>query len=244
MKDFKNNQPDGDSVTWEEVKRRTLKPLDAWWIVLVLDRITMPVVYLYLKLGVKMTPNQITFISIFVGIAAAWSLSQGHWLLGGVLYQVFSILDCLDGRVARFRGISSTFGAWFDGAVNYLIYSLCVAGIALSDLTNFWLVGGCLALLAMRANAVDINNILKRPVDGSWSHFVAPKDSLLTKWRLLPLGSFPDKHAVLFLIAPVAGFVTVGVLINVILELILLIAKVWKLVSQLNVADKSEANER
>lgn len=231
-------------VTWAEVKRKTLKPVDAWWTVLVLDWITTPLVYLILKTRLKVTPNQITFVSIFIGLGSAWYLYQEKWLWGGLLYHLYLIFDCLDGRVARFRGTSSKLGAWWDGSVNYFVYGLCVAAIAASDPTNLPLVTGCLALLVVRTNAVDVNGLLERPVEGSWSHFVAPKDSFLTKFRLLPPGSFPDKHAILFLIAPVAGFVTEGVLLNVFLEFVLLAAKIRKLVIQLKIEDKQGVDRK
>jgi len=238
------NVPENDKsamqVSLKNIKQRTLKPLDAWWTVIVVDPPVTLIVYIILKIRIPITPNQVTFMSLVAGGASAYFFCLGQWWHGAWLYQLSFVLDCIDGRIARFKEMSSHLGAWWDAFVNYLVYGLCVAGLAMSDPNNLWLLGGCLLLLVIRVCAGYINELLERPVSGTWSHFVAPKDSLLTRYRLLPLGSFPDKHALLFFLAPVAGFVVIGVLVNVFLEVVLLLFKIKKLVLQLRLSDESE----
>ena len=65
--------------------------------------------------GVAVTPNQVTIVSAAVSLVAAWGLAvPGFRLFGAVLLQLAFVLDCLDGQLARHRGLGSSFGAWLD----------------------------------------------------------------------------------------------------------------------------------
>lgn len=65
------------------------------------------------------TPNAITIISIFVGVAAGffWSFpySISFALLGIFALMLANILDCVDGQLARLTGIKSEVGRILDG---------------------------------------------------------------------------------------------------------------------------------
>ena len=65
------------------------------------------------------TPNTITSISIFVGIAAGilwyFPYNIGFALLGIIALVSANILDCVDGQLARLTGIKSEIGRILDG---------------------------------------------------------------------------------------------------------------------------------
>jgi phosphatidylglycerophosphate synthase len=73
------------------------------------------------------TPDQLTLLSMFVGIAAGWctwsSLSRGApWLAaGGALLIASAVVDCSDGQLARMRQSSSRFGRMLDGLVDAIV---------------------------------------------------------------------------------------------------------------------------
>jgi phosphatidylglycerophosphate synthase len=73
------------------------------------------------------TPDQLTILSMFVGIAAGWctwsSLARGApWLAaGGVLLIASAVVDCSDGQLARMRQSSSRFGRMLDGLVDAIV---------------------------------------------------------------------------------------------------------------------------
>lgn len=73
------------------------------------------------------TPDQLTILSMFVGIAAGWctwsSLSRGApWLAaGGALLIASAVVDCSDGQLARMRQSSSRFGRMLDGLVDAIV---------------------------------------------------------------------------------------------------------------------------
>jgi 1L-myo-inositol 1-phosphate cytidylyltransferase / CDP-L-myo-inositol myo-inositolphosphotransferase len=70
-----------------------------------------------LFLKTSFTPNQITFLSLFIGLAAALCfLWGGHemGIAGSVLLLVSAWVDCVDGEVARLKFMTSEWGAKLD----------------------------------------------------------------------------------------------------------------------------------
>lgn len=63
------------------------------------------------------SPNAISIVTLVMGIlagAAATGGTYGWFLLAATCFQVNSILDCVDGELARARLQQSLFGAWLD----------------------------------------------------------------------------------------------------------------------------------
>ena len=64
-----------------------------------------------------LTPNQITFLSLIIGLCAAWNFFQGTYnsnLTGAILLLVSAWVDCTDGEIARLKFMESEAGARFD----------------------------------------------------------------------------------------------------------------------------------
>ena len=73
----------------------------------------------------RLSPNQVTGLSLCAGMVAAWNFFQGgpsHWLVGALWLQVSYILDNCDGELARMTGRSSGFGSWLDTIVDCIIH--------------------------------------------------------------------------------------------------------------------------
>ncbi len=69
----------------------------------------------------SVTPNQISFFSFALCLAAAGLFAAGgaFWLaIGGLLAQAASVVDGCDGEVARLRLEESEFGGWFDAVLD------------------------------------------------------------------------------------------------------------------------------
>lgn len=67
--------------------------------------------------GTPLTPNQATVITFGVGLVAAWFATLGgYWasLTAAALMQLNSILDGVDGELARVRFQGSKLGQWLD----------------------------------------------------------------------------------------------------------------------------------
>jgi 1L-myo-inositol 1-phosphate cytidylyltransferase / CDP-L-myo-inositol myo-inositolphosphotransferase len=68
-------------------------------------------------LKTSITPNQITFLSLFIGLAAALCFLLGGYkmgIAGSVLLLVSAWVDCADGEVARLKFMTSEWGAKLD----------------------------------------------------------------------------------------------------------------------------------
>ncbi len=96
------------------------------------------------------TPNQITFVSLVLGVASGacyWQGTPAFFLAGAMLAFLTNLFDCADGMLARVRGTSSLTGYLFDGLVDYTTNTSVLIGMlhgldASSDRTLFvWLVG-------------------------------------------------------------------------------------------------------
>ena len=64
-----------------------------------------------------LTPNQITFLSLIIGLCAAWNFFQGTYnsnLTGAILLLVSAWVDCTDGEIARLKFMETEAGARFD----------------------------------------------------------------------------------------------------------------------------------
>lgn len=83
-----------------------------------------------LRLGVS--ANQATLATLALGLVAAWSFAQTGRLtmaLGGLLFWVTSMVDGVDGEIARLTFTESAAGEQFDTFVDDLTYASCFAGV-------------------------------------------------------------------------------------------------------------------
>lgn len=215
-----------------EIKSRTLKPVDAWWTVFVIDPVTIRLLWLQVRVLPRVTPGQVTFASLLAGLAAAASFYTGHLIWGALLYQLSFAFDCTDGKLARLKDLVTPLGEFWDGFVGLVVYVICIVGLMFNPAADGAMLPLGLALLALRAMHMYTNPYVHRPNVLTWSHFVAKEGSWLERHRLLLPGSFPDKHAVMFLLGPITGYVLAGFAVNLVLEVFLLFAKVAKLVRE------------
>ena len=83
-------------------------------------------------------PNILTLINMFLGFLSIGLILQGDPLKAGILIVIAALLDVFDGKIARFLGIESRFGAEFDSMADtisfcvvpsILIHSLYVDGL-------------------------------------------------------------------------------------------------------------------
>jgi len=65
----------------------------------------------------RVTPNQVTILSFLVGVASGLFF-YCHPLIGGLLAQMSSILDGVDGDLAVLTGQTSSFGGFMDSVLD------------------------------------------------------------------------------------------------------------------------------
>jgi phosphatidylglycerophosphate synthase len=114
-----------------EVRLRTEKQRDAWWTVLLVDPVATPLVRWTAK-WTRVTPNQITWGALLLGIGAAACFAQGDWrwlVVGAVVYHCSFIMDCMDGKLARLTGSGSEFGGWLDSVFDRIRVLICAIAL-------------------------------------------------------------------------------------------------------------------
>ncbi|MGD6741970.1 CDP-alcohol phosphatidyltransferase family protein [Streptomyces sp. BH106] len=82
----------------------------------------------------KVSPNQLTYLMTVCGVLAAPALLvPGIWgaVLGVVAVQLYLLLDCVDGEIARWRKQYSLAGVWMDRVGAYLTDAAVLVGFGL-----------------------------------------------------------------------------------------------------------------
>jgi archaetidylinositol phosphate synthase len=80
------------------------------------------------------TPNQISLLSLLLGVAAMFLFAKSHFVLGSLALVCSAGLDLVDGIVSRIQGSGTRFGAVFDWIVDKYVDTLALLGIGLSGI--------------------------------------------------------------------------------------------------------------
>jgi len=81
-----------------------------------------------------MTPNQVTTISVLIGLVASIAFATGErWglIAGAILLQLSFTTDCVDGQLARYTRQFSKLGAWLDSVFDRTKEYMAFAGLAI-----------------------------------------------------------------------------------------------------------------
>jgi phosphatidylglycerophosphate synthase len=76
------------------------------------------------------TPNQLSVAALIVAAGSMPLLAAGRNIEGAVLIQLSSIVDGIDGDLARAKGMASRFGGVFDSVLDRYADALIVGGMA------------------------------------------------------------------------------------------------------------------
>lgn len=120
--------PVGIFRTDAEFRRRALRRRDAWWVVLVIDPLALPVLAVLARIR-WVTPMRITAAGALIGAGSVAAFFSGHLVLGALLFELRYFLDCLDGKLARVRGVTSARGAFLDFGSDVLLISAAMAAL-------------------------------------------------------------------------------------------------------------------
>ncbi len=117
-----------------------------------------------LLIALKFTPNTATAVGLLIALIAAYFISEGDFVLGGILVLVGSVFDLLDGGIARATNSVSRRGALTDSVFDRVSEIAVLAGLGMyyssgvdADTTGvllaFVAVGGSLMVSYVRARA-------------------------------------------------------------------------------------------
>jgi len=188
---IKNNWVDVDDYeSYKHCEKLLLKslvpPKDGIISRLINRKVSLRITKLLAPTGI--TPNQITFLSFLTTVASAVAFAMASPLLGGLLAQFASMLDGVDGEIARLKFLKSKFGELFDSILDRYGDFLIVTGMAYS-----WYAGtGQIAALLVGAAALagmpmsvlfkeKFRNVFGQPFisevhDGVMRYFAANRD--------------------------------------------------------------------
>ena len=105
----------GDSVLpgWvKEAVRATLRPVVG------------------LAIALHLTPNTITVIGVFITLVASILVGAGWLLVGAAVLTAGSLLDAVDGALARAQGGGTAFGSFLDSTLDRVSEAILYIGIA------------------------------------------------------------------------------------------------------------------
>ncbi len=83
------------------------------------------------------TPNQITVAGLFISLIGAYLFYRNEQLIGALVLLVGSLIDALDGTLARLTGRSSRVGAFLDSTFDRISDGAVLFGIALGGLVSW-----------------------------------------------------------------------------------------------------------
>ena len=87
-----------------------------------------------LLIPTPLTPNAVTWLMLLSGIACAAALTLpgfGWVVVAALLIQLQILLDCSDGELARWRGISSPVGIYLDRLAHWVTEAALPIGLAI-----------------------------------------------------------------------------------------------------------------
>ena len=90
-------------------------------------KISEPMARLFAK--TKVTPNQITWTAFGITLLSFISFIFDHNIAAGLLVQLSSIVDGVDGSLTRLKSMTSTFGSFLDFVLDQYANILIVLGL-------------------------------------------------------------------------------------------------------------------
>ncbi len=107
-------------------------------------KMSEPMAHLLAK--TKVTPNQMSWAAFGIALLSLVSFVLGHNIIAGLLVQLSSIVDGIDGSLARLKGMTSEFGGFLDSVLDRYADILIVLGLTIWSLANetysgIWLAG-------------------------------------------------------------------------------------------------------
>ena len=94
----------------------------------------------------RVTPNQVTWAAFGIAVMSFISFILGQNIIGGLLVQLSSIVDGIDGSLARLKGVTSEFGGFLDSVLDRYADILIVLGLTVWSLSHetypgIWIAG-------------------------------------------------------------------------------------------------------
>ncbi|MEM2083143.1 MAG: sugar phosphate nucleotidyltransferase [Nitrososphaerota archaeon] len=138
---------------WKILRKNLIKPTDGP----ISKYINRPIstrvsLYLYKK-GVKISPNSVTILIFLLGLISTFILAQGKYVIGGLMVFIISILDGVDGELARLKNETTAFGGFLDSVLDRYIDLMIILSLVYSFGWIKWIKGWFEILVLILASA-------------------------------------------------------------------------------------------
>lgn len=101
----------------------------------------------------RITPNLVTSFSLILAFIAAIFYYKADYVslvIGTIILNISIVLDYVDGELARYKKLSSAFGAWWDSVCDrvteYVIFASLILGLYFKTNDSITLILGLFAL--------------------------------------------------------------------------------------------------
>jgi len=120
-------------VYWQILRKELIKPEDGLVSRYLNRPISTRISIMAYRRGFKIEPLTVTLVSFILGLSASFLLAMRAFILGGLLVQAASILDGVDGEVARLYHKATPWGGYVDSVLDRVSDIAIVAGLTLSS---------------------------------------------------------------------------------------------------------------
>ncbi|MCE4612524.1 MAG: CDP-alcohol phosphatidyltransferase family protein [Desulfurococcales archaeon] len=174
--------------------------------------------------NIGLTPNQVSFISFILAIVSGALLAMGRLVIGGILVQLSSIIDGVDGEIARLRGLSSKRGGFLDTMLDRYSDIAIYMGVSLYLSTSENLVPG----MPLEALFAVIVLAVSGDLAVTYLHLKGEEAFARHPATIGPLDSLASRDVRLFIIfiSCVTGYPLVGLLLVALLSHVYVAVKV------------------
>ncbi len=123
-----SNTSNSDTIKFDTAYPKLAKSLsDGRYCYVVQRRISLYITAFCAQRGI--TANTATGIDMVLAVLAAFFLSQGYYVAGAILIQLFGIWSCVDGEIARLTKTTSSLGDFYDTMTDRTAEFLIIAGL-------------------------------------------------------------------------------------------------------------------
>ncbi len=151
----------------EKLYASLVKPADGFLARHINRRVSLAMSRRLWRLGA--TPNMVTSFTLVLGLLAGLAFSRGNapgWgLLGAALFQAPSIIDGVDGELARLLLKASPSGFWYDMFADNITHMAVFAGIAMGQRAGGapgpWVFLAVLSVLGVIASVAAVSPLLR-----------------------------------------------------------------------------------
>ncbi len=113
------------------VDEKLVKPTDGVVSKYLNRRISLRITRFIINRGFDISPSHISIISFIIGLSASLLYLYGYIFFGGLLLQLSSIVDGVDGELARALGRVSKIGGFMDSVMDRIVNILAISNITI-----------------------------------------------------------------------------------------------------------------